>query len=213
MNINYDTQNCHYKVSIVLISRPSKSFHSYSLEKTPLNGWSRFHRIIFHPWFNSSILKGNPCTEVYLASVTHVIFKQRFVWLPLRVRGRFQLTRFANWRAVFKAVMWKCKQNGESNIASSQIACENGATNRKLCFNWWEWAFSCANSSMSQPTLSQAMLILFRNKKELEYWYKVQNFIMKSLEIIIDYTIFIIRAWLLDLNWKRHVSKETDRKL
>jgi hypothetical protein len=45
---------------------------------------------VFHPWFTfaSSILKGNPCTEVYLASVTHVISKQRALRLICRVRGR-----------------------------------------------------------------------------------------------------------------------------
>jgi hypothetical protein len=39
--------------------------------------------IIFNPWFTfaSSVLKENPCTEVYLASVTHVIFEQRFASL------------------------------------------------------------------------------------------------------------------------------------
>jgi hypothetical protein len=51
--------------------------------------WTVGRDFIFHPWFTfaSRIMKGNPCTEVYLASVTHVISKQRFAWFAVTQRS------------------------------------------------------------------------------------------------------------------------------
>jgi hypothetical protein len=61
---------------------PSNSFHSYFFKKHTSERLVAISLYIFHPWFTlaSSILKGNSCTEVYLAPVTHVIIKQRFAW-------------------------------------------------------------------------------------------------------------------------------------